>query len=345
MQCSARHVCAHALPLQGWVGLPYGSKVTAKAPSTGWVYLLRPTPELWTRVLTHRTQILYAGDISLTCFMLELQPGRTGVLVLAGSGVQGIMHVPWWLSLAMLAVLECGTGSGSLTHALARAVAPSGHVHTFEYHAPRAEAARQELLNNGLSAVVTLQERDIQEEGFPAELHGRADAVFLDVPGPWKVGLALLPALFSMVLVLQMAPTLVLQAAESAAACLKPNGCLASFSPCMEQVRLRLLLALAATSVSHTKHLCPAQVQKMRGACAACGFWDVRVMECLLREYEVRSRPVSTLTSPAQPGRIVHLLGVYGDSSGALTAGCVLQAPTSASAATSQEASSSRRRC
>ena len=35
-------------------------------------------------------------------------------------------------------VLETGTGSGSLTHALAGAVAPDGEVHTFEYHNQRA---------------------------------------------------------------------------------------------------------------------------------------------------------------------------------------------------------------
>ena len=63
---------------QTWIGLPFGSRVTARAPSNGYVHLLRPTPELWTRVLTHRTQILYAADISLTCFMLELEPGKTG---------------------------------------------------------------------------------------------------------------------------------------------------------------------------------------------------------------------------------------------------------------------------
>ena len=93
------------------MGQHYGCRVTAK-DGRGWVHLLSPTPELWSLVLTHRTQILYIADISMACFHLELQPGAV--------------------------VLESGTGSGSLTHSLARAVAPSGHVHTFEFHPQRA---------------------------------------------------------------------------------------------------------------------------------------------------------------------------------------------------------------
>ena len=82
----------------------------------GYVHLLRPTPELWTRVLRHRTQILYTPDVANIVAGLQLRPG--------------------------CCVLETGTGSGSLTTSLARAVAPHGKVFTFEFHAERAQAAR-----------------------------------------------------------------------------------------------------------------------------------------------------------------------------------------------------------
>lgn len=55
------------------IGKKYGSKVTCS--KGGWVFILHPTPELWTMNLPHRTQILYSTDISLITMMLELKPG------------------------------------------------------------------------------------------------------------------------------------------------------------------------------------------------------------------------------------------------------------------------------
>lgn len=55
------------------IGKRFGSKVNCS--KGGWVYVLHPTPELWTQNLPHRTQILYSTDISMITMMLELKPG------------------------------------------------------------------------------------------------------------------------------------------------------------------------------------------------------------------------------------------------------------------------------
>ncbi|CAM8983014.1 unnamed protein product [Rhodiola kirilowii] len=167
-----------------WIGRPFGSKVFSNKGK--FIYLLAPTPELWTLVLNHRTQILYIADISLIVMYLEVVPGCT--------------------------VLESGTGSGSLTTSLARAVAPTGHVYTFDFHEERASSAREDFEKTGLSSLVTVGVRDIQGEGFPNEFIGLADSVFLDLPQPWL-------------------------AIPSAEKMLKQDGVICSFSPCIEQVQ------------------------------------------------------------------------------------------------------------
>ena len=45
----------------------------------GWVYLLHPTPALWTLNLPHRTQILYSTDISMIILQLAIKPGSVVV--------------------------------------------------------------------------------------------------------------------------------------------------------------------------------------------------------------------------------------------------------------------------
>eukprot|EP00731_Ephydatia_muelleri_P023576 Em0015g1159a len=166
------------------IGLEYGSKVLT-SNGGGWATFLHPTPELWTASLPHRTQIIYATDISMVTMQLGLRPGSE--------------------------VCECGTGSGSLSHSLARTVAPNGHLYTFEFHQQRADIARKEFADHGLSDVVTLECRDVCKDGFG--LKDRVDAVFLDVPNPWEA---------------------VRWAYEAIKA---SGGRFCSFSPCIEQVQ------------------------------------------------------------------------------------------------------------
>ena len=133
-----------------------------KAPvvaNSGFVHLLPPTPENWTTSLPHRTQVVYAHDYSYILQRLRALPGST--------------------------VIEAGAGSGSFTHAAARAVNGfGGKVLSFEFHEQRFERLQQELREHKLSGVVAIHHRDVCENGFEIE-DARADSVFLDLPAPW----------------------------------------------------------------------------------------------------------------------------------------------------------------
>ncbi|XP_049468028.1 tRNA (adenine(58)-N(1))-methyltransferase catalytic subunit TRMT61A isoform X1 [Panthera uncia] len=197
-QTQTRHgVLRHSVDL---IGRPFGSKVTCGRG--GWVYVLHPTPELWTLNLPHRTQILYSTDIALLTMMLELRPGSV--------------------------VCESGTGSGSVSHALIRTIAPTGHLHSVEFHQQRAEKAREEFQEHRVGRWVTVRNQDVCRSGFGVS--HVADAVFLDIPSPWE-------------------------AVGHAWDALKvEGGRFCSFSPCIEQVQ-RTCQALAARGFSELSTL------------------------------------------------------------------------------------------
>ncbi|XP_064088449.1 tRNA (adenine(58)-N(1))-methyltransferase catalytic subunit TRMT61A-like [Macrobrachium nipponense] len=163
------------------VGKPFGSKIILPK---GWVHVLYPTPELWTVTLPHRTQILYTPDISMVITQLEIGPGSV--------------------------VCEAGTGSGSLSHALLRAIGSTGKLHTCDFHKERVQAALDEFTRHGFGDRVTLSHRDVCVDGLGVE--GVADAVFLDLPKPWEA----LPHAVSAMKI--------------------DGGRICSFSPCIEQV-------------------------------------------------------------------------------------------------------------
>ena len=78
-------------------------------------------------------------------------------------------------------VVEAGSGSGALTLALARTVAPEGRVYSYESRPEMQRNAIRNLERVGLSDYVEFKTRDIAE-GFD-EID--VDALFLDVRTPW----------------------------------------------------------------------------------------------------------------------------------------------------------------
>jgi tRNA (adenine57-N1/adenine58-N1)-methyltransferase len=163
-----------------------GSEQKPKAAvvaSTGFAHLLPPTPEIWTTSLPHRTQVVYTPDYSFILQRLRVTPGTV--------------------------LIEAGAGSGSFTHAAARAVfngypergalrvedrparqqKKCGRVWSYEFHEQRMNKLKEEITEHGLDGVVTITHKDVCEEGFGLDPTATsavgANAVFLDLPAPW----------------------------------------------------------------------------------------------------------------------------------------------------------------
>lgn len=143
----------------------------AEAATSGFVHLLRPSPELWTSSLPHRTQVVYTPDYSYVLSRLRARPGTR--------------------------IIEAGSGSGSFTHASARAVyngypvngqEDKGKVFSFEFNEERHLKMREEVKEHDLEGLVYLAHRDVYNNGFLTDdgKSPNATAVFLDVPKPWE---------------------------------------------------------------------------------------------------------------------------------------------------------------
>lgn len=177
------HMKYGALRHEFLIGKRFGSRISATA---GYVYALRPSADLWTRSLNRRTQILYTPDCSLILMLLDAKPGSI--------------------------ICESGTGSGSLSHALAMSIAPSGHLYTHDIEESRVEDMKQEFKDHGFEGMTTCLHRDVCLDGFAAE--DLCDGVFLDLPAPWDV----------------------ITYAKRALSKTR-GGRIVSFSPCIEQVQ------------------------------------------------------------------------------------------------------------
>jgi tRNA (adenine57-N1/adenine58-N1)-methyltransferase catalytic subunit len=146
-----------------FIGKPFGCKIRSRTnQGYGYLYLLKPTPELWARSLKHRTQIVHELDASMIVFYLNLQPN--------------------------MVVCESGTGSGALSHCIMRTIAPQGMLHTYEFNEKRANTAKIEFEKNRVSHLVTVHHRDVCGKHGPGGFdrpQASVDAVVLDLPEPW----------------------------------------------------------------------------------------------------------------------------------------------------------------
>ena len=150
------------------IGKPWGSQVFSHQGSP--FFMLQPSLADLLVDLKRSTQIMYPKDIGFILTSMSVGPGQT--------------------------VLEAGTGSGSMTVALAYAVGPQGHVVTYERRPEFQQLARKNLERLGLDARVDFKAGDIAN-GFSET---NVDAIFLDLPNPWdyirQVRLALKPGGF-----------------------------------------------------------------------------------------------------------------------------------------------------
>ena len=146
-----------------FIGKPFGCKIRSRNnQGYGFVYLLKPTPELWSRSLNHRTQIIHFLDASMIVYYLNLRPN--------------------------MVVCESGTGSGALSHCLMRSIAPKGMLHTYEFNEVRAETARKEFASNGVGHLSNVYHKDVCGKHGPGGFdrpQASVDAIILDLPEPW----------------------------------------------------------------------------------------------------------------------------------------------------------------
>ncbi len=145
--------CGKPLDVETWIGKPFGIKINC---DHGFCYLLKPTVEDMMMKASRESGIIYPKDAAL----LIMKAG-----IFAGSKV-----------------MEVGTGSGSLTMALARAVSPSGHVWTFDRREDLPKNARKNISRARLDNFVTFCQRQAAEPFLEKDF----DAVILDIPQPWE---------------------------------------------------------------------------------------------------------------------------------------------------------------
>jgi tRNA (adenine57-N1/adenine58-N1)-methyltransferase len=119
--------------------------------------ILSPVLEDLTMKVKRESQIVYPKDIGIILVKSGIFPGAK--------------------------VVEVGTGSGSLTIALANFVRPNGKVITYEKRKDFAEIARGNLGKAGLEKFVQIKNQEVNRKIKEKNI----DFVMLDLPNPWDI--------------------------------------------------------------------------------------------------------------------------------------------------------------
>ena len=135
------------------IGKPWGTQVFSHIGSP--FFLLQPSLGDLLNDLPRSTQILYPKDIGFILVTMGIGPGKR--------------------------VIEAGTGSGSMTIALAHAIGAEGKVISYEIRPDMQNLAKKNLERVGFAERVDFKLRDIAEGLDETD----ADAFFLDVPNPY----------------------------------------------------------------------------------------------------------------------------------------------------------------
>jgi len=134
------------------IGTPWGTRLESHKGNP--FYLLQPSLGDLIKGLKRGTQIMYPKEISYILFHMGIGPGKR--------------------------VLECGTGSGGLTTALAYMVGDTGRVYSYERKAEIQSLAIKNLTKFRLQNRVEFKIGHA-EEGFEEQ---DLDAIILDLPNP-----------------------------------------------------------------------------------------------------------------------------------------------------------------
>lgn len=144
----------------------------------GKAYLVKPSLEDFMMKANRASGIVYPKDAAFLIMRLGLKAGDK--------------------------VMEIGTGSGSLTMALAQTVSPGGGmVHTYDRREDLPKNAIKNLERTGLIESVKFHQRQSSEPFEEKDF----DAVILDIPTPWEEVEVLKPSLKGSARLVSLNPT------------------------------------------------------------------------------------------------------------------------------------------